>query len=91
MIKHIEIGIAGRGFSSHSLPWVEKLAAQLFITGAVFSRPDGSIRITAEGEEGVLEQFAKKIEDGRIFSSTENFFVKWSEPQKRNFYVLAGC
>jgi acylphosphatase len=92
MVKRVEIGIAGRGLSRGSFAWVEKIANNLNLKGAVFSRPDGSIRVTAEGEEASLQKFANEIEHGGMFGGVENFFVRWQDASQNrgNFHVLAG-
>ena len=91
MNRRIEIGIAGRGLDKNSFGWIEELASRLGIVGACFTRPDGSIRVSAEGEESVLQEFAHKIERGCMFGTVENFFVKWEPAENRSFRVLVGC
>jgi acylphosphatase len=90
MIKKIEIVIGGSARNPDSFSWMELLAARLSIQGSVFTRPDGSIRVTAEGEEQALQTFAKKIEQGHVFSHVENFFIKWSVPTERSFNILVS-
>ena len=92
MLKHIESGISGRGLGPNSLRHIKELASQLQIRGVAFTKPDGSIRVAADGEERNLEEFVKKLERVNIFSSIENFYVKWQEPneESKNFYVLAN-
>lgn len=91
MNKRIEIGIAGRALERNSFAWVESLAIALNLRGAVFTRPDGSIRVTAEGEELALAELARKIERGNMFGTVENFFIKWETAENRSFRVLAGA
>lgn len=92
MIRKVEIGIAGRALRSDSFAWIERLATHFRIRGAVFTRPDGSVRVSAEGEEQTLHEFARRIEESRIFGTVENFFVEWREPSRNsNFQVLVGC
>ena len=93
VVKRIEIGIAGREIRTSSFDWVEQLARDLLLRGAVFSRPDGSVKVVAEGEETALRTFVEKLERGNIFGTVENFFVRWHEPSKKmgNFYVLVGA
>ncbi|MBP6060505.1 MAG: acylphosphatase [Candidatus Pacebacteria bacterium] len=90
MIKKIEIGIAGRGLNKSSFSWIEGLASRLLIKVSVLTRPDGSIRVTAEGEAQDLEALAKKIHHGGIFSSVENFFITWSESSEEKFAPLVN-
>src|SRR3989344_1046274 len=91
MNKRIEIGIAGRGLDKHSFGCIERLATELSLRGACFTRPDGSIRVTAEGEESALAELARKIERGNMFGTVENFFIRWEPADNRGFRVLVGC
>ena len=91
MRRGIEIGIGGRALNKDSFSWIERIATELEIRGAVFTRPDGSIRVPAEGEEPALQEFARKIEKGNMFGTVENFFIKWEAAENRGFRVLVGC
>ncbi|OGJ03387.1 hypothetical protein A3G06_01515, partial [Candidatus Nomurabacteria bacterium RIFCSPLOWO2_12_FULL_46_14] len=75
--QRLEIGIAGRIFNRNSFSWLEQLALGLNLEGAVFSRPDGSIRVTAEGQTVALELFASKVKKAEVFTRIENFFIRW--------------
>jgi acylphosphatase len=92
MIKHIESGIAGRMMGSNSLSWIQDVATNLGVRGVVLTKPDGSIKVVAEGEEESLIEFTEKIKDGKIFSDMENFYIKWSDPKRDvgNFFVIAN-
>ena len=91
MNRRLEIGIAGRELKKSSFAWIERLASELDLKGACFTRPDGSIRVTAEGEEPALQEFARKIERGNMFGTVENFFIRWEPADNRSFRVLVGC
>ena len=91
MNRRVEIGIAGRILNRNSFDWIERLATELGIQGACFTRPDGSIRVTAEGEEAALSEFARKIEKGNMFGTVENFFIRWEPADNKGFRVLAGA
>ncbi|KKQ21302.1 MAG: Acylphosphatase [Candidatus Nomurabacteria bacterium GW2011_GWA1_37_20] len=92
MIKHIESGIMGTMLGSHSLSWIKDFANRLKIKGVAFIKQDGSIKITAEGEEENLEKFVEEIKNEKIFTITENFYVNWSDPEENleDFYVLTN-
>lgn len=79
MIKKIESGIAGKGMGSDCLSSIKERAVELNLTGVVFLKDDGSIKVVAEGEEKDLIQFTKKIERKFFFSNIENFYVIWHE------------
>jgi acylphosphatase len=89
MFKHIEGGIAGRIMGNDSLSWIRDTATALGVSGAVFTKPDGSIKLVADGEEGTLVEFVKEIERGRVFSSVENFYINWSDTKNLgNFFII---
>ncbi|OGI67586.1 hypothetical protein A2732_00010 [Candidatus Nomurabacteria bacterium RIFCSPHIGHO2_01_FULL_40_10] len=90
MVKHIESGMSGRMMGFNSLSWIRDVAMKLEIKGAVFTRPDGSIKVVAEGEEKNLIEFTEEIKEGRIFSEVENFYVKWNDSNKDlgDFYII---
>jgi len=90
MVKHIESGIAGRDLGFHYLQWIKNLGTRCHIKGIVFTRPDGSIRVEARGEERDLVQFANILERESHSRGIENFYTKWCEPNKNleNFHVV---
>ncbi len=92
MVKHIESGISGRGLGFNYLQKIKNLAVQCQIKGIVFTRPDGSIRVVAEGEERYLMEFANKLERESNSRQIENFYTKWCEPNKdlESFYVVTA-
>lgn len=77
MIKHMENGISGKIMRPDSLSFIQNLAEELGIKGVVFEKPDGSIKIIAEGEEEDLEDFIESIKRGKVFSEIDNFYVNW--------------
>jgi len=48
----------------------------------VFTKDDGSIKVVAEGEDGDLTKFTKRLEKSFFFSSIENFYVNWHDSTK---------
>ncbi|MES3032067.1 MAG: acylphosphatase [Patescibacteria group bacterium] len=92
MVKHIESGISGKGLGYHYLQQIRNLALKFQIKGIVFTRPDGSIKVVAEGEESDLMQFANKLERESNSRDVENFYTKWSEPNRdlESFYVVTS-
>jgi acylphosphatase len=92
MVKHIESGISGRGLGFHYLQLIKNLAIRCQIRGIVFTIPNGSIKVVAEGEEKNLMEFADKLEKESYTREIENFYTKWSEPNKdlESFYVVTG-
>ena len=92
MLKHIESGISGKMIGFNSLSWIQDIANDLHVKGVVLTKPDGSIKVIAEGEETALREFTETIKTGKVFSETENFYVKWSESTRNlgNFFVVAS-
>lgn len=92
MLKHIESGISGRGLGFHYLQRIKNLALKFQIKGIVFTRPDGSIKVVAKGEEKDLWEFANKLERESNSHEIDNFYVKWDAPSRdlESFYVVAS-
>ncbi len=92
MIKQIESGISGKGLGFHYLQWIKNLGIQFQVKGIVFTRPDGSIKVVAKGEERDLTEFANKLEREGNSREIENFYVKWGEQNKEleSFYVVTN-
>lgn len=85
MIKSIESTIWGKSLNHKYVVWIYSNAIKLGLSGIVFFKNDGSIKIIAEGEENNLLFFIKKLKRGRyffpIFSQIESFSVVWQEPK----------
>ena len=79
MIKRIESGIAGKGLGSDYLSSIKELAIRLGLTGVVFTKNDGSIKVIAEGEDADLIKLSKRLERNFFFSPIENFYAIWHE------------
>ena len=92
MLKHIESGIAGKGLGTHYLQSIKNLAVRCQIKGIVFTKPDGSVKVVAEGEERNLTEFTNRLERESGSREIENFYTKWSEPNKdlESFYVVTN-
>ena len=84
MQKRIECVVGIERSESNFMLHIYENARMHGLTGEVFTRDDGSIKIIAEGEEEALEKFAKKMQRGHslfgMFTTVDNFFVKWEEP-----------
>ncbi len=92
MVKHIEIGIAGRNMRHDSELWIRDTATELGIKGTVCTRSDGTISISAEGEEETLTYFAESIEKGGMFDEIDNFYANLSEANNsyEDFFVVTN-
>ena len=82
MVKRIESGLYAKGIGEGYLSWIQNYAYELGLTGIVFTRNDGSIRVIAEGEEDKLEKLSKKLERGGFLSSVENFYINWGDAKE---------
>jgi len=89
MLKRIESGISGKGLNYDYLSGIKDLAIKLGLKGVVFTKDDGSIKVIAEGEDGNLIKFAKRLEKNFFFSPIENFYVNWHDSTKefQNFSI----
>ena len=91
MLRRIEARIFGRGLGNDFISSIKELAGRFPIKGGVSTRPDGSIRIIAEGEEAELGEFISKVRRGTLFSAIESFDVVWKEVEEKTdrFFVLS--
>ena len=92
MIRYMESGISGKGLGFNCLKQIKNTAVKFQIKGIVFTKPDGSIRVVAEGEEKDLIGFANELEAENNSREIENFYIKLSEPNKdlRSFHVVVN-
>ena len=92
MVKHVESGIAGRGLGFHYLRQIKNLAIKFNVKGIVFTKPDGSIKVVAKGEERDLAEFTYKLERESNTHEIENFYTKWVEPNKdlESFHIVTN-
>ncbi len=92
MIKNIESGISGKNLGFRYLQQIRNIAIKCGVKGIVFTIPGGNIKVLAKGEEGDLLEFANKLERESNSREIENFYVKWSEPNKdlESFHVVTN-
>lgn len=88
MWKRIESGVSAKTLSNEYLISVKDYGLELGLVGMVFFRNDGSVKIVAEGEEEVLEEFTNELKKGNDFP-IENFFTVWEKPnhQYQDFII----
>ncbi|HNW71372.1 MAG TPA: acylphosphatase [Candidatus Paceibacterota bacterium] len=84
MLKRIECLVSAQRVGYSYLLWIGKTAISLGLKGLAFIKDDGSIQITAEGDDESLSKFIKRVKIGHpifhMFITINNFFVKWHEP-----------
>jgi acylphosphatase len=64
--------VQGVGYRYH----VKQTAIKLGITGVVKNLPDGSVKVTAQSEEGPLALFEAYLYKGSLHSSVESIEIK---------------
>jgi acylphosphatase len=79
MWERIESGVSAKTLDNDYLISIRDYALELGLVGIVFIKDDGSLKIIAEGEEEVLQEFAKELKKGNYFP-IENFFLVWEKP-----------
>jgi len=89
MIRRMQSSIAGSGVNRRAISLVKDFAVQNRLKGFIFTKSDGSLNITAEGEENDLARFATVLEKTDFFSRTENFYINWGDSQEiGSFYFI---
>jgi acylphosphatase len=79
MWQRIESGVSAKTLDNDYLISIKDYALELGLVGVVFIKDDGSLKIIAEGEEKILQEFAKELKKGNYFP-IDNFFLVWKEP-----------
>ena len=60
---------------------VQGLASRLGVTGGVENLNDGTVRLVAEGAEGVLQQLMLHIRVSRLGPYISNEKIEWRDPE----------
>ena len=60
---------------------VQGLANRLGVTGGVENLNDGSVRLVAEGTEGILQQLLLNIRVSRLGPYISNEQIEWRDPE----------
>jgi len=62
--------------------WFARSAAQRrSITGYVRNRPNGTVEIVAEGDNGLLQDLIKEIRIGPSAARVTGLSIEWDEPE----------
>ncbi len=67
--------VQGVGFRYFAYKWAKRLG----ISGYVRNLRDGRVEVEAEGEENILREFIKKLEEGPLGAVVEKVEVSWGE------------
>jgi acylphosphatase len=89
MWERIETGVSAKTLDNDYLFSIRDYARELGLVGVVFIKDDGSLKIIAEGEDEVLEEFSKELKKGNYFP-IENFYVVWEKPNHQYTDFLVG-
>lgn len=60
---------------------VQGLANRLGVTGGVENLNDGTVRLVAEGTEGILQQLLLNIRVSRLGPYISNEQIEWQDPE----------
>lgn len=77
MNKRIEATVRGRVQGVAFRYYTNNQARQLRLTGWVANRPDGSVRVVAEGAPGPLAAFAEWLHEGPSTAHVETVDLLW--------------
>lgn len=75
--KRVEIKIVGDVQGVGFRMFAAREAARLHLLGSAENLPDGSVSITAEGEETALIEFANLMKRGPSSASVERADIEW--------------
>lgn len=90
MQKRLESVVSGRVQMVMFRDFVMRNARTLGLVGTVRNNPDGTVSVTAEGEESKLGDLLVFIRKGSVLSRVDLVTEKWSEPLGgyKNFDIL---
>jgi acylphosphatase len=78
-MRTLHARIAGRVQGVFFRAWTQKKARQLGVTGWVRNTADGGVEVMARGEEDVLHQFQRLLEQGPPVSRVDQVDAQYSE------------
>lgn len=85
MLKHLEINIHGEVQGVNFRYYVMREAERLNLTGFVRNMPDGSVAVTAEGEETALQKLLEWCQRGPSYAHVGTVTNRWVSDLK-NFF-----
>ena len=63
--------------------YTQETAGHLGLAGFVRNLPDGTVEVSAEGEESALKNLAKWLEGGPSHARVDRLDLSWTEPEDR--------
>lgn len=79
MKKQLKATITGRVQMVMYRDFAQRKARKLGLVGTVQNQKDGSVSVTAEGEENILNEYLKYLNRGSILSKVKNVRIVWLE------------
>lgn len=67
--------VQGIGFRAYA----KKRADELGLSGVARNLEDGSLEVVAQGERAKLEELARLLKNGPVFSRVDEFEIDWHE------------
>jgi acylphosphatase len=80
MTRQIDCIISGRVQGVLFRDFSRRTARRLGLVGTVENLPDGTVKLTAQGDELKLQEYIKHLKHGNMFSRVLGVEVRWSEP-----------
>ncbi|MDP3726232.1 MAG: acylphosphatase [bacterium] len=83
MLKEIKCKISGRVQMVLFRDFVQRKARGLLLAGTVENREDGSISVTAQGDEEKLKRLIEHLHKGPFLARVLRVDVVWGEPSQK--------
>lgn len=77
-MKRVTATVTGRVQGVYFRVYAQQEAQRLGLTGWVANRADGSVKVVAEGEERVLQQFLQWLHHGPALARVDDVDEIWS-------------
>lgn len=78
-MHEIEATISGQVHAVGFRAYVEDEASQLGLHGFVENRPDGTVRVVAQGARDALSMLIRKLHEGSSLADVESVSVGWRD------------
>ena len=78
-LASLQATVRGRVHGVFFRAFVESRAEELKLTGYVRNRPDGTVKVRAEGERQNLEKLVVNLKAGPPAARVEEVIVEWAE------------
>lgn len=77
--KRLSARITGRVQGVGFRNFTQRRARRLDLTGWVRNKPDGSVRLEAEGPQEALDELVEAVHQGPRMASVDDVAVEWDE------------